>query len=127
MQVLIQLLIQLLTQLSITTIDVRQDYFVFAPVLNFASSNSEFVNLKWAEILSGKPQSVYTRPSSLFSLNILAVRRHIVADIRGVLSDSEEDYPDDAPPEEEVAPLSYQKLVRASEFTPGNLSQFTHY
>ncbi|XP_038071406.1 coiled-coil domain-containing protein 87-like isoform X2 [Patiria miniata] len=47
-------------------------------------------------------------------LNILAVRRHIVADIRGVLSDSEEEYPDDAPPEEEVAPLSYQKLIETS-------------
>ena len=45
------------------------------------------------------------------SLNILAVRRHIVADIRGVLSDSEEEYPDEATAEEEVAPLSYQKLV----------------
>ncbi|XP_022100889.1 coiled-coil domain-containing protein 87-like isoform X2 [Acanthaster planci] len=47
-------------------------------------------------------------------LNILAVRRHIVADIRGVLSDSEEDFPDDAAPEEDVAPLSYQKLIETS-------------
>ena len=50
----------------------------------------------------------------VFSLNILAVRRHIVADIRGVLSDSEEEYPVDAPVDDEVAPLSYQKLVGSS-------------
>ncbi|XP_071795069.1 coiled-coil domain-containing protein 87-like [Asterias amurensis] len=47
-------------------------------------------------------------------LNILAVRRHIVADIRGVSSDSEEEYPDDAPAEDEAAPLSYQKLIETS-------------
>ena len=45
------------------------------------------------------------------SLNVLAIRRYIVADIRGNESESEEDFPMDDLDNEGFMPLSYQKLV----------------
>ena len=46
-------------------------------------------------------------------MNVLAIRRHIVADMRGDKSDSEEDYPMDVADtvQSGFVPLSYQKLV----------------
>ncbi|XP_072038414.1 coiled-coil domain-containing protein 87-like [Amphiura filiformis] len=49
-------------------------------------------------------------------LNVLAIRRHIVADIRGDLSESEEDFPMDLADtvQSGFVPLSYQKLIETS-------------
>lgn len=47
-------------------------------------------------------------------LNVLAIRRYIVADIRGNESESEEDFPMDDLDNEGFMPLSYQKLIETS-------------